>query len=82
MAIFHDLSPKLTANGDGTVNLSAGPLTFNNLTKQMLREAFVTRDVQFLLYQILLNFDINNVDPGTLTNAQLKTQIEAMTLKW
>ena len=82
MAFFASISPAISVV-DGQPTISMGPESFpidREILRTMIRSG--RRSQEWLYLQIALNLDAQGVDPRTLTNAQLKSVIEAMVLKW
>ena len=83
MPLYSNVSVTVTSLGGGDFQFQVGQETFT-ANRDHLRDMVVGRDkdYDFLLHQIALQLDAQGVDPRSVTLAQLKTIVEAMTLKW
>lgn len=83
MAIFNNIQITVNGLGGGNIAVQVGPEGFVT-SISALREMVKGRrkDLDFLVFQVALQLDANNQDPGLMTLLELKNAVEAMTLKW
>jgi hypothetical protein len=72
----------LTNAGGGTFNLAVGPETFTFSQEQVRTLWDGRRDLDHLLFQILITLAQAGVNPKTATFQQIKTAVEAQTYWW